>query len=937
MSGRLTIGVEAVAAGLVGRDHEIALLGRLIDNAARGRSDALLITGEAGVGKTALLDSLLEQARGFITLQAQGIEIESELPLAGLSTLLAPVLNRIEGIPPQQRAALGAALGGGPPFAHDPFAVCAGTLSVLAAAADDAPLLAVVDDAQWIDPASARALIFTARRLMAEGILLVFAVREEAESPFTRSHLPELRLGPLSADAARELLERSSPRLRSEVAEQLIAASGGNPLALVEMPPLLTEGQRAGEEPLPDPLPVGKGLQMTYASWTAALSQDSRDALIVAASERTGSVAIVTEALAALHIPPRALEDAERTGLLSVDGEVRFRHPLARAGVYYGAEPSLRRRAHKAIAVAISDDPLRRAWHLARAVIGPDEQVATALETAAEQARARHSPASSARAWEDSARLTRDATARTRRLIEAADDYQLAGRLEHALALIDDAACSARDARQLTRIACIRGHIELVRGLPHHAYGLLTEEAARLEPQAPALAAQLWAEASLTAMPAGEANLALDAASRAYGLARGAGEGTALSATLAYANALILAGRSAEASAILERVDPLALVDPVAGGLALQAQIGLQSILCNFDTARTLGERVVAAARAASAPGALPFPLSALADIDYRTGRWQLARAEAEESYNLAKQTEQPNFMTYARVVLARVEAATGVEAACREHVEEAVEIAARLGADAISMFAEGVLGLLDLGLGRYEEAVIHTRRAVRLSSKRGLREPALLQSAPDLVEAEVRSGRGSAASEALVELAESAEATGGLWARAAAARYRGLLAGDGVFEDHFRTAFGLYDGTTMPFERGRTELVLGERRRRAGRRTDAREPLRRAAAAFARLGAEPWRQRAEAELRASGQTLHRAAEARDQLTEQELQVAFAVARGATNREAAAELFLSPKTIDFHLGHIYRKLGIRSRVQLASAISTLPGATPANGEGGRIR
>ena len=933
----MTINVGAPATGLVGRDSELALLGRLLDSAENSRSDALLITGEAGVGKTALLRSLLEQARRFTTLQVQGIEIESELPFAGLSTLLAPIVDRIEAIPPQQRAVVEAALRGGPPSADNAFAVCAGTLSLLAAAADDAPLLVVVDDAQWIDAATARALIFTARRLMAEGIVLVFAVRDGSQSLFDGSQLPELRLGGLSANAARELLNRSSLRLRSEVAEQLIAASDGNALALVEVPPLLTDAQRRGDEPLPDPLPVGRGLQKTYASWTAGLSQDSQCALVVAAAERTGSVAIVTEALAALDITPHALEATERSGLVSLDGDIRFRHPLARAGVYYGAEPSLRRRAHRAIAVAISDDPLRRAWHLARAAIGPDEHVATALEAAAEQARARHSPASSARAWEDSARLTRDATARTRRLIEAADDYQLAGRLERARALVDDAAHSARDPGQLTRIACIRGHIELFRGLPHQAFGLLAEEAAKLERQAPALAARLWAEASLTAMPAGEATLALDAASRAYGLARDAGEDTELSATLAYANALILAGRSSEASAILASVDPLALVDPVAGGLALQAQIGLQSILCNFDTARTLGERVVAAARAASAPGALPFPLSALADIDYRTGRWQLARAEAEESYNLAKQTEQPNFMSYARVVLARVEAATGLEEACRAHVDEAVEIAARLGADAISMFAEGVLGLLDLGLGRYEDATIHSRRAARVSSKRGLREPALLQSAPDLIEAELRSGRVAAANEALMELAESADATGGLWARAATARYRALLSGDEDFEDHFRTAFGLYDGTTMPFERGRTELALGERRRRAGRRTDAREPLRRAASTFARLGAKPWASRAEAELRATGQTLHRAAEAHDQLTEQELQVALVVARGGTNREAAAELFLSPKTVDFHLGHIYRKLGIRSRVQLAGAISTLPGAAPENGESGLIR
>jgi ATP/maltotriose-dependent transcriptional regulator MalT len=362
-------------------------------------------------------------------------------------------------------------------------------------------------------------------------------------------------------------------------------------------------------------------------------------------------------------------------------------------------------------------------------------------------------------------------------------------------------------------------------------------------------------------------------------------------------------------------------MDRRADALLLQAEVGFRSALCQFEEARALGERLVATGRAASAPGMLPFPLSALADIDYRTGRWAIARAEAEESYVLASETGQPNFVSYARIVLARVEAAMGLDEDCRAHVGEAIAIGERLGADAITFFADAVLGFLALGLGRFEDAVLHSERATRASRERGAREPAILMSAPDLVEAYERLGRREEAQAALEALEEETEASGGVWSRAAAARVRGLLAPDDEFELRFGAAFALYREATLPFDEARTELCLGERRRRAGRRADARGPLRKAISAFDRLGAQPWAKRARMELRASGETLRGAPEAAEKLTPQELQVAVVVARGATNREAAAELFLSPKTIDFHLSRIYRKLGIRSRTQLVSALA----------------
>jgi ATP/maltotriose-dependent transcriptional regulator MalT len=907
-------------AGVLGRDAELERFEALLGAAVDGRSAVHVLRGEAGVGKTTMLNELSERAARFMVLRAPGLEAEADLPFAGLASLLRPILRFLGAIPAPQATALEGALGLGPPGASDPFTISAGTLSLLAAAAEDAPVLAVVDDVQWIDASSTQALVFAGRRLVAEGVVLVFAAREDVPAVLDNARFSETYLGGLDHEAARELLSRIATDLSDEVAEQIIQTSGGNPLALIEIPRLLDTAQRIGSEPLPDPLPVGNALEATYRARGGELSEDGRRALLVAAADGTGALAVVTAALRALGSTSAALEEAEATGLIAVNGEVRFRHPLIRSALYHAATASERRAAHRAIAASIHDDPMRRAAHLARGAAAPDEEIATAIETAAKEARRRHAPSAAARAWEQSARLTLDPPGRIRRLVAAAEAYQLSGQLDRATAILDEAAKGTTDSSLLGEIGVLRGRGEVFRGAPHQAHALLVEQARKVVGEEPGHAAALFTEAAMAGMVAGEAKLAVEAARRAFEIARETGGPEAVAATLTYANALVIVGGSAEASTYLERVAPLESIDPMAGPPVLQLEVGISSTLCQFDEARALGERLVAAGREASAPGLLPFPLSALADIDYRTGRWTIARAEAQESYVLASETGQ-SVVSYARIMLARVEAAMGLDEDCQAHVGEALAIAERLGADAITFYADAVLGLLELGLGRFEQAVLYSERATTASRERGVGEPALLMSAPDLVEAYERLGQREEAQAALEALEEEVQASGGVWGRAAAARVRGLLAPDDEFELPFEEALVLYRNVALPFDEARTELCLGERRRRAGRRADARTPLRKAFSTFDRLGAKPWAERARMELRASGETLRAAPEAAEKLTPQELQVAVVVSRGATNREAAAELFLSPKTIDFHLSRIYRKLGIRSRTQLVSALA----------------
>jgi DNA-binding CsgD family transcriptional regulator len=644
-------------------------------------------------------------------------------------------------------------------------------------------------------------------------------------------------------------------------------------------------------------------------------------------------VAEIERVLVSLGIPAGALDVAEERGVVAVEGDaLRFRHPLLRAAVYRAGAPAERRRVHRALAEALAGEQERRAWHLAAAVTGPDERVAQALENVALEAQRRSGHAAAARAFERAAQLTAAGEPRARRLVQAAAEDELAGRLHRATPLLKAARGMTEDPALLAEIDHQLANTEMLCGGAMAAYAMLVEGAGRIEPHDPAKAALMLADATLCCLMAAEVRTALATAKRGHALAKHVGGPPYLLARVFLAEALVIVGEAVRAEALLRQCrSGLERANPLAAQRLVHTLAEVLSRLEHHADARLLLDRVIAAARSASAPAMLPFPLATLSEVDFRTGRWAAAMANAAESVRLASETGQDNVLQYGLICQACVEAGQGREAECGAHVTRALALARRSGVRSMFMHGGSALGLLALGCGRNEEAVAHLEPVARQVDQEGVSEPAVVPLAGDLVEAYIRSGRLRQAREALAELERRATHTGRRWALGAACRCRGLLAGEHGFEEAFAQAVDWQDRIPNPFERARTELCWGERLRRSGQRVRARERLRSAAQLFEELGADPWAQRAQGELRGTGERLQRH-EQHQRLTPQELQVAMTVARGATNREAAAALFLSPKTIEFHLGHVYRKLGIRSRTDLAR-LGAEPDALVTNGVG----
>jgi DNA-binding CsgD family transcriptional regulator len=901
---------------LLGREGERAQLEGLLAGARAGISSALVLSGEAGVGKSALLRFVRERGEGMTVVFAQGVESESDIAFSALSALLRPLLGHLDALPEPQAAALASALAVGPPVAGDRFTVSAATLSLLAAAAEEKPLLALVDDAQWIDRASAEALLFAARRLVAEGVLLLFTLREGAGDIDTTG-LPLLRLGGLDANAARELLqERVGSRVAPDVAERLVAATGGNALALAELPGLLTPGQLIGTEPLDEPLPVGSALEGALTSKIRALPDDAQKALLVAAASGSPRLEAIAPAIEALGLDPSLLELAEHAGLVAVNaGELHFSHPLFRSAAFHAAPPPERRRVHRALADTLTGEEFadRRAWHLAAAAFGPDEAVAAALEDAATNVRKRGGCAAAATALERAARLTPDTKPRVRRLVQAGADAALAGRSAKAIELFDEALALDPPDLVVAEVNHQRARLQVWQGEPMGAHALFTREADRIAADDPAAASLMLTEAALACIVAADIDQQLETAERACKLAHGHGGPAELYSQAILGVSRILHGDVKEGAPLLEPL--VALESERPDPILLWTGVALMWIE-DYERARAVHGRIIATARRLSAPSMLPFPLAWRSGIDFRTGNWVEARSSASECVRLGRELGQES--PFGLVTLARVDAAQGHEQECRDQATEALEIARRHKVGSVEVIARATLGFLELGLGRYEEVVAQLAPIAAYADNSALGNPLVVQWQPDLIEAYIRLDRRDDAEARIERFAREAERSELTWALAAGARCRGLLAEEGAYEEDFKTALELHDRTPTPFERARTELCFGERLRRSGQRIEARTWLRKAQETFELLGAEPWAERARSELRASGETARRRdAAASDQLTAQELQVALIVAQGATNREAAAALFLSPKTIEFHLGHVYRKLGLRSRAQLA--------------------
>lgn len=912
--------------GLFGRAAQQDRIDQLLADARAGTSGSLVLIGEPGMGKTRLLayGSTEAESSGMQILRAQGIEAESELAFGGLLELVRPILDVLPSIPGPQADALAGALALGPATVSDRFTVYAGVLSVLAAAAERKPLLVLLDDVHWLDRESQEALLFATRRLHADRVALILALREGHTDPFTPAGVPSLRLSGLAHAAAAALLAQTrGAALPLELVEQLQEMTKGNPLALKEASALLSEGQVRGIEPLDHPLRIGQDLTMAFMRRVAALPDANKAVLLVVAASETGEMSEIMTAAKTLGLDVSALGPAEDAGLVTLDaGGVRFSHPLLRSAIYHAASGQQRRAAHAALAQALSapGDAHRRAWHRAIASVAPDETVAAELEAAASEAAGRGAPAVAAATYERAARLSPAAEDRARRLFRAATESRLMGSDEHIFALLDEALALTGDAELRGYIQALRG-VEMIWYRPgDEAARILGDEAARVERSDPGRAAMLFAQTANSYTLTGDLRTAAELTHKAFGLVP---QDDALAAGLAatrHGESLVILGEAeraegflAQGRAMIERIDVPLLLGMDLGHGFMWAE--------DFQTAGRFFDRNIAEARSSGALGALPYALAMHSELDFRRGRWSKAYADASESVPLAEQTNAPVLAPYGLVCLARLEAGQGREVDCREHVERALAIADRLGIAGVPGYAHAALGLLELGLGNLEAAVVQLERVRESCTRYGIGEPTVAQSEADLVEAHFRVGRIAEAKDALDRFQRRAQATGRIWSLATSARCRGLMADVAVFEDDFREALSFHDRLPMPFERARTELCLGERRRRSGDKAGAVDVLRSAVGTFEQLGAAPWVDHARRELRACGVSRKVRSSPIGSLTPQELQVALMVADGATNREAGASLFLSPKTVEFHLGNVYGKLSLRSRAELARFVA----------------
>lgn len=920
---------------LIGRSKECELLGQLISGAREERAGILLLRGEVGIGKTTLLGFAAEAASGFRVMRVQGHESEVEIPFAGLSWLFDPLTELLSQLQPGQAQALTGALDLRPAVGGDRLAIAAATLTMLATAADQQPVLVAVDDAHWLDMPSLEAIVFAARRLKAEPIAVVLTARPAQDVPAELNQLldalPELILTGIDPGSARQLLAAQGIALSPEVMAQRVAESAGNPLALLELPAL-------GQDSLPvEPLRIGRRLEQAFRHRIAAVPPPTRQAMLLVAAAGASAADVLGQALHLHGLSATDLDPAEAAGLLVVDrASIRFRHPLVRSALYQSASPVERRAAHRTLAVVFSSLSTpraleRHAWHLAAATLGPDEDAAVTLHEAADAAALRRSYATAMDFYERSARLTRPGDDRARRLLKAADLSMQAGRVDVGLLLLDQVLDETGEWRLCTEAQHLRCRIEMWRGRPAVGRDLLIAEANRVEAADPVWSAIMRSHAALVSAMLGEQGEAFAAAQRAIELLTGLPDSVTMPALVVYALTLAIRGDVHAARAVLGRCEPyLAEWDPLASEQLLLVAANAWTSLDEPAEALRWLEHAVRSAREASAVGLLPFQLSWLALAQWRTGNWAAAYSNAHDAVELAKetgwQTERPNSL----VALAAIEAGMGHAESCRAHTAEAIALGEQAGTDVIEAHASNALALLELGTGNAVAAVQHLQFVRDFTTSRGLGDPVLLNWAGDFVEALVSAQELDLARHAYEIVLAEAERTQRPTQMAIAARCRGLLSErEDAVDEAFANAFAWHTRASQPFQEARTRLQYGELLRRRRRRADARHQLSAAVRVFERLGAEPWGHRARSELRATGVTARPRNEPEQQrLTPQELRVALVVADGATNAEAGAQLFLSAKTVEYHLSSVYRKLGLRSRAQLVRALTSTPGRTP---------
>jgi DNA-binding CsgD family transcriptional regulator len=919
-----------LAAVLVGRDRERAIVDHLLVEARGGRAGVLAVVGEAGVGKSALLQDAESRASDMTVLRARGVQSEARIPFAGLLELLRPALGHLDGLSKPQREALEGALALRPARARDRFAIGAATLSLLAAHAETAPALVLVDDVHWLDGSSADALLFACRRLAADRVAVVLAARSGETSFLDGSDLPTLRLEGIDRTAAGALLlERADVFLPNNLLDRLHHETGGNPLALVELAGHVDAV--SADTPLHTPLAVVTSLTNVYLERCAALPESVRNALLLAAVNDTGDLRLLAKAAPVAGVELQDLKSAEAAGLVTVsDDRLEFRHPLVRSAVYAGATPARRRAMHRALADSLPDvDSDRRAWHLALAALGPDETACAALEQAGQRARERSAYDEASRAFERAASLAIDDERQSRLLYAAADTAWLAGLASRATPLLDKARRDGGADELIVAIDHLRGHIATRLGSVSEGQRILLEGAERAARFDRDRAVVMLAEAVYAAFYAGDALGMQRAAAHIASLGDSSNyeRQTAFFAAIAQGMALIFSGQGERGGAALVR-QAVALVegsDELSDDPRLLTWVAMGPIwLRESEAGRALVDRTVEAARQQSVVGVLPFLLSHIGVGQAATDRWAEAEASFHEAITLARDTGQRTDLAFALARLALLEARQGLEPECRAHAGEALGLGQQMELGLTEIWAYAALADLELGLGHAAAAMSHFDQQRRALSQHGVGDVDLSPE-PELIELLLRQGRQGEAVTRLEAFEHDARAKGQPWSLARASRCRGLLAPDSELDRRFGDAIAYHEKTPDLFEAARTRLAYGSRLRRARRRVRAREELRMALEVFDRLGAAPWSDMAQSELAATGETARRRdPSTRHKLTPQELQIALLLAAGRTSREAAATLFLSPKTIEYHLRSVYRKLGIGSREELAVAMSETP-------------
>jgi DNA-binding CsgD family transcriptional regulator len=909
---------RAAQLELRGRRSECDVLDRLIEAVRAGQSRALVVRGEPGVGKTALLDYLVGQASGCRVARATGVQSEMELAFAGLQQLCAPMLDRLERLPVPQRAALLTAFGVSPGPAPNRFLVGLAVLSLLADVAEERPLLCVVDDEQWLDRASAQALGFVARRLVAEGVGLVFAARVPSDEV---AGLPELVVEGLGDEDARTLLDAvlTGP-VDARVRDRIVAETRGNPLALLELPRGVTPAELAGGFGLPGAVPLSGRIEEAFRRRLDALAADTRVLLLVAAAEPVGDPLLVWRAAGRLAIGAEAATPAVQAGLLEVGARVRFRHPLVRSAAYRSASQRERQDVHRALAEVTDPqvDPDRRAWHRAHATSGPDELVAEQLERPAGRAQVRGGLAAAAAFLERAAMLTPEPARRAQRLLAAARAKRDAGALDAALGLLVAVEAGPCDGLRAAEVERLRGQIALDQRRGSDAARLLVSAAGRLEPLDADSARETHLEALAAAMWAGDMDGpggVRAAAEAARAAPPGPDPPRALDVLLDAFARRLTEGYAAAAAALTRALKQFLAVNvgtDEAGRWLWLAGSGVSGIIAlelwDFESWHALAARLAQVARDTGALVHLQFTLDLLARTHLLAGELTTAARLLEEVRVIAEATGNP-YLAYTAMTLA---AWRGQEARALELIRATVEEATTRGLGRMVDFANYASSVLYNGVGRHDAA----RDAAWQAFERDQvgYGPFVV---PELAEAASRTGDAALVEAALQWLSERTRATPTDWALGIEARVRALLSEGDAAERLYRESIARLGGTRVRAELARTHLLYGEWLRRQRRRIDAREQLRTAHEMLATMGVEGFAERARRELVATGETVRkRTVETRDELTAQEAQVARLARDGLSNPEIGARLFISARTVQYHLRKVFTKLDIGSRSQL---------------------